>query len=168
MTTDEIKEAGKEFFGAMSPGMALVFLTTKHNHEVGELNTSNNSRAVNEALCFAIREGFRFDNNDFVHTQDHDITRPLVGTNEDTFTLACKAKNVSACIAYEQKTKRKPFFYDKTRVYVGRVIYFNPGRPLRCTSFAKDGSYFIAVPHNAGTKKELLKITREHLKGVKL
>ena len=85
---------------------------------------------------------------------------------EGFYSLAVEKRNIGACKSFEHWKKRRPFFLNHERIYVGRDFQLEEGL-LTCTSFFRDQSGFVACSYHDKDRtkvKSVHKISRETLR----
>lgn len=107
--------------------------------------------AMSDALNLAIRARFPFEKEDFTNLCRPDggwpdngylgWTRWFSESGERFYSLAIESRNISAAIAFETWKGRKPFIFQKQRLYVGSRFELAPKQFWYCNSFAEDGTY---------------------------
>lgn len=152
--------------------------TTRHSWE--RLNHS-----MADAMCLAIYSGMKFDTSD-IDKVSQSFRMGYWGDGERFYTRAVKAGNISACHTLEKYLNRKPFIakfnldywngdgYMRSphrqsgRICVGCSFAWDGDR-VTVTSFADDGSYFIACsyqPDNRSKVKKMYRVTLPDLRKV--
>lgn len=155
-----------------SPALQLVRHVCKYHSHQMSYSQLRCQQAPRGALRLAIKFGLRFDKTDFGE-------KGLYGDEWD-YKLAVAhdrhgCQNRSACIAYENWKKRKPFIapcgYQGAlhRLAVGSRFTWR-GQCVEVTSFADDGAYIIACVYKYPNKDDYrrkverrYKITRKDL-----
>ena len=93
---------------------------------------------IYEVTSMAVRGGLQFDRDDFSR-------RWWCVWGEDTYALACIYGNISACKSMEKAFRRKPFFLEGQRLYIGALFEWPGTRYAKVTSMSKD--YLIACAY---------------------
>lgn len=107
--------------------------------------------AMQQALAVAITARFPFEKDDFSVLCRSNGGWPDNGYlgwyrwfsegGENFYKLAIDSRNITAAISFEQWKGRKPFIFQKQRLYKGARFEWKPREWWYCNSFAEDGSY---------------------------
>jgi hypothetical protein len=143
-----------------SPAMELIRHFEKHQgHGMGR-SRERTADGIRSAVRLAIGYGLKFAEDDFSelarHRSQSYYSTCIYAAGEEDYAMACGSKrgrfNGSAVKSFEKWKSRKPFLLrdpgtqSPTRVYVGREIEWY-GERAKCTSFAEDGSHFVACTY---------------------
>lgn len=128
------------------------------------------NQSLHQAVCLAIFSGLKFGADDFIyfaqklrsHYWAHQNN--AANTGEGWYCRAVEHNNLSACHAFERWKNRKPFIWEGVRVHIGHHLVIDKEQ-WRVTSFAGDGSHFIAVMDRP--ERKLKRFTSADLKAMR-
>lgn len=162
----------------LSPARQLVDLVWENNQKaISGHSWQRLNRSMRHAVVVAIDAGLPFNLDDFEFFSNNYRMYRWGGSSDGNsvgerfYGLAVEERNMSACKSFENWKKRKPFIFQKERIYVGKEFKWN-NEIVMCTSFSEEDNYLVACSYKDKPKddysrtkiKHRYKITIEELK----
>lgn len=152
-----------------TPVIALLKIVEMHEQAATRFSSERGEHAMMQAMSLAVHSGMQFDLDDFQEAARLKLLVLQENTAERLYAAAIVEGNISACRAWEQWRKRKPFMFvdvdpskyiftwahmrsskSRDRLAVGSSFFWpvdGHGKPqsrVYVTSFADDGESLVA------------------------